>query len=209
MNSKYMKLWISVVLATIVLASCQSDYTKMVKEELAKGVRKDSILLGINFGDTRQEFYGRCFDLNKQKLVMESPGNNAVQYIFTDSLQHNPPREIRVFFFPNFDNQDKIAEMQMEFSYMGSAMYDKSYQADSLKEKLKDILVAWYKGNDFVNAEVQDEDLPVKVDGNRRIIVYNHDVHSVMVRVQDILHPAFQHSITKEKESVQESSNSK
>lgn len=175
----------------------------MVKEELGKGIRYDSILFGINFGDTRQDFYGRCFDLNKQQLVMESPGNNAVQYIFTDTLAPLKPKEIRLFFFPSFDDHDRIAEMQMEFSYTGSSMYDKSLEADSLKEHLKHLMLRWYKGNDFVFANVNNEKLPVKVDGNRRILIHNKDARSVIVRVQDLLHPAFQHSITQQKQSAE------
>lgn len=207
MNLKYIKLSVSVAMVALVFAACQSDYTKMVKEELAKGIRKDSILLGINLGDTRQDFYGRCFDLNKQELVMESPGNNAVQYVFTDSVVHSSPKEIRLFFFPNFDDDQKIAEMEMDFSYTGSAMYDKSLQADSLKDRVQDLLMAWYKGNKFVIANVKDESLPVKVDGNRRIIVQKKDERSVLVRVQDLLHPAFQHSITREKQSADNKAN--
>lgn len=197
MNSRYIRLIISLVSAGILWTACQSDYTKLVKEELSKGVRNDSILFGINLGDTRQDFYGRCFDLNKQQLVQQSPGNSAVQYLFVDSLAHREPRQIRMFFFPNFDDSDRIAEMEMEFSYIGSTIYDKSVHADSLKHHLQDLLVNWYKGNDFVIANVKGEEMPVKVDGNRRIILYTKDQRSVIARVQDLLHPAFQHSITK------------
>lgn len=204
MNSRYIKLSIKILFATVTLSACQSDYTKLVKEELGKGVRQDSILFGINFGDTRQDFYGRCFDLNKQQLVMQGPNNNSVQYIFTDSLVHKKPQKIRMLFFPNFDDKDRIAEMQMEFNYDGSAMYDSAMGADTLKSHLKELLVAWYKGNEFVNAHLDDGDLPVKVDGNRRILLYTIDNNSVMVRVQDLLHPAFQHSITKKAQSNSE-----
>jgi hypothetical protein len=204
MKLKYIRLSIKIALAAVIWSGCQSDYTKMVKEELGKGVRQDSILFGINFGDSRQDFYGRCFDLNKQQLVMQGPGNNSVQYTFRDSIVHKEPQEIRMLFFPNFDDNDRIAEMQMEFSYVGSAIYDKSLEADSLNLRLQDLLVAWYKGNEFVNAHLDEKDLPVKVDGNRRIILYNTDMHSVTVRVQDLLHPAFQHSITKQSQADSE-----
>lgn len=93
--------------------------------------------------------------------------------------------------------------MQMEFSYTGSSMYDKSLEADSLKEHLKHLMLRWYKGNDFVFANVNNEKLPVKVDGNRRILIHNKDARSVIVRVQDLLHPAFQHSITQQKQSAE------
>jgi hypothetical protein len=56
--------------------------------------------------------------------------------------------------------------------------------------------VHWYGGNDFVRAHVNDRELPVKVDGNRRILVDIKDQQAVQVRVQDLLHPYFMHSIS-------------
>ena len=109
---------IKVIMLSVVLSGCfQSDYTKLVKSELAKGVRQDSLLFGIRFGDSQNDFYGKCFDLNKQRLVTQGPGNNSVQYIFTDSLVHDQPTEMRLLFFPNYDESQKIVEMNMELSY--------------------------------------------------------------------------------------------
>jgi hypothetical protein len=54
----------------------------------------------------------------------------------------------------------------------------------------------WYKGNEFVIAHVQDTEQFVKLDGNRRVVIYKLDPERVVVKVQDILHPMFRHSIT-------------
>lgn len=192
---KYLKYPISSLLLAVACSSClQSDYTRMVKTELAKGVRQDSLLLGIRFGDTRQDFYGKCFDLNKQRLVTQGPANTSVQYLFTDSMVHRKPLEMRLLFFPDYDEKDVIAEMNMEFSYTAWAPWNKSLQSDSLKVKVMDLLMAWYRGNDFVTATVNDAPMPVKLDGNRRVLVRIKDAQSVAVTVQDILHPKFRHS---------------
>lgn len=181
----------------MLFTSCESEYSKQVKAELAKGVRKDSILLGINLADTRQDFYGKCFDLNKKQLVIQGPSGTSVQYMFVDSLVHNPKEEIRMLFAPNFDDSDHIAELQVELSYTAWAPWNKKYQSDSLKVKTLEMLSAWYGGNPFVTADINDKQIPVKVDGNRRIIVDVKDGQSVRVRFQDLLNPKFQHSITK------------
>lgn len=186
---------ISIFLLSAVLAGCfQSDYTKLVRSELAKGIRQDSLLFGIKFGDTRNDFFGKCFDLNKQRLVTQGPANSSVQFLFTDSLFHDQPTDLRLLFFPNYDKDQVIAEMNMEFSYLAWAPWNKTYQSDSLEIKTKKLLMHWYQGNEFVTANVNNTEIPVKVDANRRILVYIKDAQSVGVKIQDILHPQFKHS---------------
>ncbi|HLZ16410.1 MAG TPA: hypothetical protein VKQ08_05195, partial [Cyclobacteriaceae bacterium] len=62
----------------------------MVKSELAKGVRHDSVLLGINFGDSLKTFRDKCAELNRKHLTMEGPGAH-VQYLILDSILHKKP----------------------------------------------------------------------------------------------------------------------
>lgn len=198
---KYIKYPIKLVLVGALLNGCmQSDYTKLVKAELAKGVREDSILFGIKLGDTRNDFYGKCFDLNKQKLVSQGPGNSSVMHIFYDSTVHDTPAQLRLLFFPSFD-KDTITDMTMELSYMAWAPWNPQYQSDSLKNKAMDLLMHWYGGNEFVIAHVNDKDVPVKVDGNRRILVYIKDTQSVVLKIQDLLHPKFRHESIETKPS--------
>ncbi len=176
----------------------QSEYTRLVKAELAKGVRHDSLLFGIRFGDTRNEFYGKCFDLNRQQLVTAGAGNN-VEYIFSDSLFHRKPTNLSLLFYPSFDQNDKIADMKMQFTYRAWAPWNRDMQSDSLLGKTEKILMNWYGGNDFILADVAGKRMPVKLDGNRRILVYTLDMKSVLVEVQDILHPVFKHDSNSEK----------
>lgn len=196
---RFIKYPISLAILGSFLGSCtQSDYTKLVKSELAKGIRQDSLLLGINFGDTRNDFYVKCLYLNKQQLVREGPGNTSVQYLFSDSLVHKEPTKIKLLFMPKYDRDEKIVEMEMELSYEGWAPWNRELQSDSLQVKTMQLLREWYKGNEFVTAKIMDKDIPVKVDGNRRILVFIYDPQRVVVKIQDILNPMFQHSITKE-----------
>lgn len=196
-NWKYTGCLLAIATCSALCFSCfQSDYTKLVKSELAKDVRMDSVLLGISLGDTRNVFYGKCFDLNKEKLITPGQGNTSVQYMFRDSLVHEKPTEIRLLFYPTFDKKNIIAEVKMEFSYPGWAPWNRPFQSDSLEQKVMKLLMHWYKGNEFVKAHVNGGEMPVKVDGNRRMIVFIKDAQTVGVKVQDILHPYFRHSIT-------------
>lgn len=196
-NLKFIKFTISFLLFSLVLSGCfQSDYTKLVKEELAKGIRVDSLLFGINFGDTRDEFYGKCFDLNKQQLITQGPGGATVQYLFKDSLVHDSLTDLRLLFIPVFDQSDIIIEMNLEFSYLAWAPWNESYQSDKLKEKVLKLLQLWYKGNEFITVEMDGNQVPIKLDGNRRLLVYLKDTQNVVVKIQDILHPQYRHSIS-------------
>ncbi|MCA6370412.1 MAG: hypothetical protein IM631_03360 [Cytophagales bacterium] len=193
-NWKFLKYSISYLSICVTLSGCfQSEYTRLVKAELAKGVRNDSLLFGIRFGDTRNEFYGKCFDLNKQQLVTAGAGNN-VEYVFSDSLFHRNPTNISLLFYPSFDQNDKIINMKMQFSYRAWAPWNRDMQSDSLLGKTEKILMNWYGGNNFILANVGGKQMPVKLDGNRRILVYTWDMKSVSVEVQDILNPVFKHA---------------
>lgn len=194
---KFIRLFASTFILAFIFSSCfQSDYTKLVKAELGKGVRYDSLLFDINFGTTRQEFYGRCFDLNQQRLITQGPSGGTVQYLFTDSLVHDSTVNMSMLFIPAYDEAEKIVEMNLEFSYPGWAPWNRNLQADVLKQKVLGILMNWYKGNAFVDAKINKTDIPVKVDGNRRMIVYIKDPRNVVVKIQDLMHPKFKHSIT-------------
>ncbi|MBX2916933.1 MAG: hypothetical protein KF856_16810 [Cyclobacteriaceae bacterium] len=196
--SKYLKFVIRIGCLILFFGACtQSEYSKLVKDELRKGIRMDSVIFGINLGDTRDEFYGKCFDLNKKQLVTQGPRGATVQYLFTDSLIHKNPASLRLLFIPAFDEKDIIKEINLEFSYTAWAPWNTELQSDRLIEKVKEILMMWYKGNPFVTVKLDDQELPVKVDGNRRLIVYIKDEQNVVVKVHDILHPAYKHSITK------------
>lgn len=197
-TSRYLRFATKCVsLVMILFGACtQSDYTKMVKKELSREVRMDSVIFDIKLGDTRNEFYGKCFDLNKAKLVTQGPGGSAVQYLFTDSIFNPKPTPMRILFTPSFDDKDVMKQISLEFSYVAWSPWNKEYQSSELINQVKDMMILWYKGNPFVLAKVNKQEIPVKVDGNRRMMVYVKDERNVVVEIQDILHPFFKHSIS-------------
>jgi hypothetical protein len=191
MTWKFIK-YASLAFCGLLLIGCETEYTKAVKAELAKGIRQDSLLFDINFGSTREEFYGRCFDLNQQKLVSQGVGF-SVQYMIKDSITGRKPDDIRMLFYPNFDTLNIINAMNLEFSYPGWMPGQRNLQSDSLRNHVTEILAKWYGGNPFITARIHEQDVPVKIDGNRRVLVFIEDPQRVLVRIHDINHPEFMH----------------
>lgn len=172
---------------SIVLISCsQSKYSNLVKEEMAKEVRYDSIFLGHTFGQTKQEFFDKCLKLNHQKKIKQGPKSSWVEYFLPSKPED---QKIRMLFYGIF-NEDKIMTgMDMEFSYVAWSLWNESTQPEALKEAIKDSLLLWYPGNDFVkmHSKQLEGDILLKIDGNRRIIIEPiKDVKDVYVRIDDL-----------------------
>jgi hypothetical protein len=161
-----------------------------VKQELAKGVRYDSIFLGIRFGDSQKVFREKCFELNRNHVVTEGQGF-WVQYLLSDSIPISP--KVKLLFFPTFDEKETLAGLDLKVSFAGWAPWNRDLQSDRLVERIKPVLMKWYGGNEFVTAHVKENEIPVKLDGNRRIMIYNSPPEHIIVRVQDILHPLYRH----------------
>lgn len=190
-----MKFPASILLLVFLLSGCfESDYTRLVKSEMKKGVRYDSLLLGIKFGDTRNHFQGICFDLNKAGKISAGV-SGTIQYIITDSMTHLGHPDIRLLFVPGFDKQDKIVNMDLKFSYLGWAPWNKQLHADSLAVMVRKIIIKWYGGNEFIMAKLSNEQIPVKLDGNRRMTMFVQAPADVVVKQHDIFHSRYKHSI--------------
>lgn len=175
----------------------------MVKAEMAKGVRYDSILLGIHFGDSNHDYFGRCLDLNRAGLIEQGEGV-SVRYIVSDSLEPMLLAPLEIDFYPTFDGQNKISELRLKCKYTRWTIWNRPLHADSLAVRMQSLLKKWYGGNDFVIAKMDSLEIPVKVDGNRRIMITLLDATQIEVQVQDLMNPMFQHSIYRKEEEKEE-----
>lgn len=164
-----------ILLLTLVLAGCnESDYSKLVKTEMAKNIVNDSLLFGMRFGETRQEFYDQCWELNNKGIIKQGPENNFVQYDLPvnkeeDSLQF----PIRMLFYGIFDDEKIMTGMDLKFYYTAWSLWNESLHANKLLPIIKDTLLSWYPGNDFIHVITKKtkKEIFVKIDGNRRIII--------------------------------------
>ncbi len=182
MNS-ILKIASIVVAMSMILGCGGSDYQQLVKSELASGVRYDSLMFGLSFGDTQKEFFSRCWELNKEGVISHGAKNMNIKY----TIKNDSGSDIGMLFYPVFDADDRIRKMDVEFSYQGWAPWNEAYQADKLMPVVKDSLEAWYPGNAFMELEVQNETFWVKVDGNRRITMKSNGKEAVLVKMINML----------------------
>jgi hypothetical protein len=126
-------------------------------------------------------------------MVMEA-ASYWVRYIHDDSLMRKPAK-MNLLFYPTFDEKQTLTGIDMKFGYEGWSPWNRNLQSDQLQGAVKRLLMKWYGGNEFLTAHVKGKDIPVKLDGNRRIMIYDSPPQHVVVRVQDILHPMFSHNV--------------
>ena len=182
----YIYLFAIVVITGV--ASCSSSgmdqYNKLVKNELAKGTRVDSLFLGINFGMSSKNFYGYCWELNKKGIISDGTNNTMVLYKIDSALKF--PASMN--FYPDFvDN--RIVNMRTTFQYNGWAPWNKKQFADTLLPDVVRLFKKWYPGgNDFIAiTEKAKGTVYVKVDGNRRITVGRFDDMIVKADFTDLI----------------------
>ncbi len=172
------------LLAIFLFTHCDGptqQYERKVKEELASGLRFDSLFLGIYLGMPAKEFYTHCWELNKQKLIKEGPGNASVLYYPPDFKEIT-----KMTFYPKF-YEDKIYEVPIELMYEAWAPWNKQYFADKLEVEALQVLEKWY-GEGFMQIEHPERGkVFVKVDGNRRISVWHTDEQKVKVLITDLI----------------------
>ncbi len=169
------------ILVVISIGCSKSKYERMVETELAKEGKVDSLFLGLKFGMTMEEFFEHCWDLNKQGIITDGRGNTAAQYKLSE-LSHHAFMD----FYPEF-YEEKIYKMPVEFRYNGWAPWNKHLSSDSLLMDVKQLMIKWY-GGEFLGMQKPDgSTFFVKVDGNRRILIYIYDRRIVKVVFTDLL----------------------
>ncbi len=182
MNKCFRKV-VGFVLLLLVIIACdnRSEYQKLVEREMSKGVREDSLFLGIHLGMTRKDFFVHCWKLNKQYMLDNGPGNLTAEYAINDDLRM--PSYMR--FYPNFiDNQ--IYEMPVEFTYQSWSPWAKETSGDSLLPDVINMYEEWYD-SEFIKMELEGKtDSWVMVEGNRRLIVYRKDTATVFAKYDDL-----------------------
>ena len=182
---KYYK-WIAIV--TVLISGCVRDtdtdkYERLVKKELARNVREDSLFLGIKFGMTSKEFYAHCWELNKKGLITDGNDNTAVLYKLGKELSH--PASMN--FYPDF-HENKIYKMRVDFKYDSWAPWNKNLFADSLQLDVVKLYKKWYGNNNFIKmTDSVKGTIFIKVDANRRIIIGRYDDLHVKVDYTDLL----------------------
>lgn len=187
---KYAKYAFFTLLLLILFTtlSCQSDYTKMLNNEAKKELIKDSLIFGMQIGDTKKEFFDRCWQLNKEGKVMQGPNNMSVQHVLSNNKENANLTAINMLFYGIFDENNVMSGMNLEFSYKAWSLWNEKYQSEKLFPVVKDSIMQWFPGNAFI--QIENENIRpvtfVKIDGNRQILTYIKDEKDVIVKIEDL-----------------------
>ena len=183
------KYYAYLFLTTIIIVACScsyfggTEYSRLVKKELATGKRNDSLFMGIYIGMPVKAFYDYCWKMNKTGLFMNGTSGLSVMYKIPTEL--NSP--VTMNFFPYFF-ENKVSGMWAEYEYDAWAPWNKNRFADSLLPKVLGLYKRWYPGNDFITITNKDKGtIYVKIDGNRRITIGLFSERIVKVDCTDLL----------------------
>jgi hypothetical protein len=171
-----------IITALVLLSACKSEYEKVESRELASGKIVNEIFLGLELGMDKKKFYETCWDLNKEGVLTNGPGELSIEY--AAELPSGNPAKMR--FYPKFED-DKIYMMPVEFTYEGWAPWNETLSAEKLREDVVGLFSGWY-GEDFF--EVTNEDRSqvvfVNVNGNRRIRIFKKHISVVRAEILDL-----------------------
>ena len=178
------------VLTLFLACEIESEYSKLLKKELKSGKSFNDLVLGLKIGQTKDDFYEICADLNKKKLITSGARNLYPEYILypKDSVKNG--KKIRMSFMGIFDNDRIMKGMDIRFNYYSWIAWREEYNSDNLINEIKDTLQLWYPGNNFIEIDLKLDSKNnlayVKVDGNRQITMYKIDGRDVAVIIEDV-----------------------
>jgi len=183
--NQYFKIFY-LILATLILVSCESDYSKKIKSELKTGETYENLFLNLNVGDTKKDFYDKCWLWNKEGLVSQGPGNQYARYTLDLSEGKDSLSNVDLLFYGMFDDDDIMYGMDMKISYKAWSPWNKDYQASILVSDLQDYYMNLYGKNDFMPISIKDDVTAyAKLDGNRQILIYALNDKDVAVKITD------------------------
>src|SRR5450432_667191 len=98
------------LMAMVFVCSCSwfggTEYSRLVKKELATGKRNDSLFMGLYLRMSAKAFYGYCWQMNKKGLFTNGTTGISVMYKIPKDLKY----PVTMNFFPFFQ-EDKITGM--------------------------------------------------------------------------------------------------
>lgn len=179
----------SILLMSLLISGClisgcspRAQYERRLKHELARGVKYDSLFLGLYLGMPEKEFYVHCWNLNHKGLIKQGESNTTAEYKLKNELKYPAFMD----FYPKF-MQGKICEMPVSFRFQGWAPWNKSLSSDILQTEV----LKWYEkqyGNGFIKVmHPLHGTAYVKIDGNRRITIFKQDDLHIWAVFTDML----------------------
>jgi hypothetical protein len=164
--------------------SCKpkTEYDLVKERELASGKIEEDLFLDIRFGMGRKEFYGTCWEHNKNGILVNGDHYLQIQYLPTVASG----KSVVMNFYPEFE-EDKLFFMPMEFGYAQWFPGNEEFTNEKLIVDVVDLLESWY-GDGFFEVSDKDKKISamVKIDGNRLIRVFKKNINTIRVEILDL-----------------------
>ena len=177
-------------LVYFLILNCQqeSKYSKTLKKEKESGKIFNDLIFDMKFGQTKDDYFNICYELNKKKLITSGGREFSPEYIMYPKKENKNSKKIKMSFNGIFDKNNIIEGLNLRFNYYTWSPWNKDYNSSYLIEEIKDTLLVWFPGNDFFKLDLKDKEnfAYIKIDGNRRIRIYKIDAKDIAVKIEDV-----------------------
>jgi len=183
----FFKLFLIFLVA--VNLSCTSEYDSLVKNELGKNQKVDSLFFNLRLGETKDIYHTKCWDLNNSQIVVQGRSYFFMKKVFSDPKKKDKSNDFALEFKGKFNADKKLNLLDVKFYHLLWAPWNETYQAPKLLPRILDSLELWFPGNSFLEIETDNNSIPkmhVKIDGDRRIRVILENSQDVAVKIDDL-----------------------
>ncbi|MAR43837.1 MAG: hypothetical protein CMC48_07150 [Flavobacteriaceae bacterium] len=177
------------IIIFILFVGCQrqSEYTKVLTRELEKKNEFNDLIFDMKIGQSRQDYFDICYQLNKQKKIISGERSLNPELILKSKNSSVKGSNIKMSFNGIFNEKKIMRGFEMRFYFTGWSNWNKDLSSENLLDQLKDSLNGWFPGNNFFKVNFENNlSAEVKIDGNRRILAYKVNSKDVAVRIEDM-----------------------
>ncbi len=178
-----------IIINLILIVGCQkkSEYSTILTRELEKKNEFNDLIFDMKIGQSRQDYFDICYQLNKQKKIISGERSLNPELILKSKNGSTKGSNIKMSFNGIFNEKKTMRGFEMRFYFTGWSNWNKDLSSENLLFQLKDTLRKWFPGNDFFKVNFENNlSAEVKIDGNRRILAYKVNSKDVAVRIEDM-----------------------
>lgn len=164
------KIYFWFILLLMMGCTGKPSYDELVSRELARGVKVDSLFHGIYFNMTMESFYDHSYKMNQKGIFFQNDLNVEVVVHYDEGYSH----PVDFVFFPEGPFRS-IQRMRGYMKYQKWSPFTKTLTAKKLQEEVRKNFETQYGGQKFIEIPHPKGFWPtayVKVDGNRKILLY-------------------------------------
>ena len=176
-----------IIFSLIVGCQRKSEYSTILTRELEKKSEFNDLIFDMKIGQSRQDYFDICYQLNKQKKIISGERSLNPELILKSKNGSTKGSNIKMSFNGIFNEKKTMRGFEMRFYFTGWSNWNKDLSSENLLFQLKDTLRKWFPGNDFFKVNFENNlSAEVKIDGNRRILAYKVNSKDVAVRIEDM-----------------------